>query len=144
MERPDQVLSRVDVDRGLPTDRGVGHAQEGRRGLRDAYATEIGGRYKAGHISHAAAAERDDAAVPADARRGETVPESRSNTESFCGLSSGDAEGDGVEPGSLERSHHVGRVARRPPGIGDEGDAPAPSEVREVRPDVIEEARPDQ
>ena len=93
VEGTGEVLAFGGVDAGLPADRGVDLADEGRRDGNPGHASEIRRSREAGDVGRGAAAERDDGAVaverqlvpePLDDRQllrlfagGQLVPETR-------------------------------------------------------------------
>src|SRR5205807_4508864 len=97
VECTDQVLARRDVDGRLSTYRCVGHPEERRRNLRQADASKVCRRDITGDIPDAAAPERDDPAVTANAVARERSPQPGGDRELLAALARGHAQGHGLE-----------------------------------------------
>src|SRR3989441_9831108 len=144
MERADEILPGRDVDRGLPPDAGVAHRQECRRDVGHAYATQVRGADDPREVPDAAAAERDDAAIAADALARERIPEPRGDRKPLGALARGDAERDRLEPHRGKRSRHGTLITGRGARLVDERDPSAPAEVGQVGTDVGEDPSADE
>ena len=139
MEGADQVLALPRVDAGLAADRGIDLGQQRGRHLHDADAAPQDAGGKAGQIADHAAAKRDDAIAPLDAKLEQAFAERRQHGEALARLAGADhglAEKQALsiearlQRPEIERrhiavaDHRAARAGKRssdaPPGRGDQ------------------------
>src|SRR2546428_12981719 len=123
------MLAWGGVNRALPADRRVGHTEEGRGDLRDADASQVRGGHEPRDVADAAATERDDATVTADARLGELVPQPGRDGEPLRALPPRDAQEHVRDPDPVHRAAHRADVARGGGCVPGEPAPAAPSQT---------------
>jgi hypothetical protein len=104
VERADQVLALVDVDRGLPAHRGVGHAEQRGRDQDDLDAAQPGRGDEAGQVGGRSPADADDAVRPGHVVPREPGPQARRDRSGLGRLAVGHGLGVDLVAGRGERA----------------------------------------
>jgi hypothetical protein len=121
VERADEVLALRRVDRGLPADRRVGHAEQRRGHQYHPHPAQPCRGHKAGQVCHGAAADADDRVGAADTGSGQLRPQARRHADLLGRLAVGHRlglhgipgpgqglahrRGDAAEPGRVNHDH---------------------------------------
>ena len=104
VERADQVLALVDVDRGLAAHRGVGHAEQRGRDQDDLDPAQPGRGDEAGQVGGRSAADADDAVRPGHVVPREPGPQVRRDLGGLGRLAVGHGLGVHLVAGRGERA----------------------------------------